>query len=79
LGIERFSLDTNAYDRLAVDAELVDALVELRGRGLVEPLIETHVQRDELAESATANGARDALPEVLFQALPDSRRHLGCF
>jgi hypothetical protein len=63
-------LDTNVYDHLASDAELVDALVELRQLGVVEALIETHVQRDELGESPSAKAARDALPEILFGRPP---------
>jgi hypothetical protein len=64
--VQRFLLDSNVYDDLIGAPPVVDALVELRRRRTIEPLIETHVQRDELARKPELLAARDALPAILF-------------
>jgi hypothetical protein len=64
--VPRFLLDTNAYDSLIDEPELVERLVHLRNQGKIEPFIETHVQIDELAEHPERYAQRRQLPAELF-------------
>lgn len=58
-----FSLDGNIYDKLAADAEAAQALADALGRGMLDPLLETYVLRDELANApAETQALADHLP-----------------
>ena len=53
-----FSLDSNIYDRLAADHAAADALEAAITDGRLEPILTTHVQRDQLEHPSTPDATR---------------------
>ena len=72
-----FSLDNNIYDKLAGEPDTSEALVAAIDGGLLDPLLETYVLRDELSEAPAET--RSLADRLAHRRLPVHGTILGAW